>query len=166
MESVHPTSKSRGLSKRLEVMRPAHIYGTAEQFSWLSPWESQRFPADSILTRCRAQSTESYQVMSCGPLSKWVAGRCEYHVCLHSHSALGLVSDNRRVLLSRISSPVILLIQSVSTRSLPDWWLTCIPSEFLLLRIQTSASQGLGIISLHLFNVLTSQEDFVEFYIL
>lgn len=144
-----------------------HIYMGLLNDSLDFPLENHNdFQQTPFLTRCRAQSTESYQVMSCGPLSKWAAGRCEYHVCLHSHSALGLVSDNRRVLLSRISSPVILLIQSVSTRSLPDWWLTCIPSEFLLLRIQTSASQGLGIISLHLFNVLTSQEDFVEFYIL
>lgn len=77
---------------------------------------------------------------------------------------LGLVSDNPAwALLSRISSHVLHLIHSVSTRLLPDGWLTCIPSEFLLLRIQTRTSQGLGILSLHLFYVLASQEDFLSF---
>ena len=160
--SVHPTSKSRGLSKRLGVMRLAHtgLLNSSLDF----PLENHN--NNIIFTGCRECSTESHQVVSRGPLSRWAAGRCECHVCLHSHSALGLVSDDRGALLSRISSHVLHLTHSVSTRSLPDGWLTCIPSEFLLLRIQTSASQDPGILSLHLFYVLASQEDFVEFSIL
>lgn len=162
-ESVHPTSKSGGWE-----WWDQHIW---DCWTTLSTFPFRittitSFPLDAIFTGCRERSTESHQVVSRGPLSRWAAGRCECHVCLRSHSALGLVSDNRGALLSRISSHVLHLIHSVYTGSLPDGWLTCILSEFLLLRIQTRASQGLGILSLHLFYVLASQEDFVEFYIL